>query len=781
MIAGMPHFRLMYWIAGGLLTAAALPAQVLPPPSISGLNPVSVTAGSPGFVLTVTGSNFRTGAFTSWNGVTLPTNVVSGNLLTATVSPSLLTSPGFATITVTNVDGTQSGGLSFPVTSPLLSIDISSVPAGTVGIPYTANLAATGGAAPYSWSLLSPLPSGLTLSSAGIISGTPSATGTFSFMVRAADVNQVFATKTLSITIAGPAFSITTPSQLAAAVSGQTYSQTLSASGGVLPYRWSVGAGLPAGLVLTSSTGVISGTPSSAGTFNFTVQVTDANQSSSTRAFVLTVSATALTITTGTPLFSGTVGVPYAQTFNATGGVAPYRWAITGGSAGNLILDPSLGTLQGTPQTAGTFSFTVQVTDNTGNRAVQSYSVVISPPALTIPNGSTLPDGSVGVPYTQTFSVSGGAAPYTWSLTGAGVPGLRFDPNSAVLSGTPTTAGAFSFSLTARDTAGASAAKSFTVAIAAGALKISTPAQLPDAALGSSYSQTVAASGGVAPYTWVANGLPDGLTLDANTGVISGVATAAGAFSFTIRVTDNTRAAFIDLFRINVKVPQAPSITISGLPATAKPADQLPLRLALDSSFPAALNGRAILSFAPDSGGGDSTIQFASGGRSAAFTIESGATEAVTSVPLAIQTGTVAGTITVSLELQAGGLDITPTLAPSVTIRIERAAPVIQSARLIRTANGLSVQITGYSTAREVTQASFTFAASSGQTLQNSQVSVSVEDVFSKWFQDPASSQYGSQFIFTQPFTIQGDASAVTPQSVTLTNRVGTTTANVTP
>ena len=79
-----------------------------------------------------------------------------------------------------------------------------------------------------------------------------------------------------------------------------------------------------------------------------------------------------------------------------------------------------------------------------------------------------------------------------------------------------------------------------------------------------------------------------------------------------------------------------------------------------------------------------------------------------------------------------------------------------------------------------MTQATYTFSAASGQTLQVSQVVIPLETVFGSWFQSPANVRYGSQFILTQPFTIQGDANAVTPQTVTFTNRVGSTTVNVT-
>jgi hypothetical protein len=98
---------------------------------------------------------------------------------------------------------------------------------------------------------------------------------------------------------------------------------------------------------------------------------------------------------------------------------------------------------------------------------------------------------------------------------------------------------------------------------------------------------------------------------------------------------------------------------------------------------------------------------------------------------------------------------------------------------MVRTSNGITVEITGFSTAREITEVSVTFAAAGGQTLQTATVTVPVANVFNAWFQDPAASQYGSQFFFSQPFTVMGDASVVTAQTVKLTNRVGSVTAEV--
>jgi hypothetical protein len=203
------------------------------------------------------------------------------------------------------------------------------------------------------------------------------------------------------------------------------------------------------------------------------------------------------------------------------------------------------------------------------------------------------------------------------------------------------------------------------------------------------------------------------------------------------------------------------------------------LRLETDSVYPAPINGQAILSFSPDTGPADRTIQFSTGGTTATFDIPTGSTSA--SGPLAIQTGTVSGTITITLRLEAGGIDITPSPAPTITSQVARAAPVIRSVQVNRNGSTINIVVTGYSTAREVTQARFAFNAASGQTLAPSASTITVDtnSLFGNWFQDPANSQFGSVFIFTQPFAVQGDATAVTPATVTLTNRIGSADSTI--
>ena len=185
-----------------------------------------------------------------------------------------------------------------PPPPPALTITTTSLPGGTVGQPYSQPVTATGGAPPYSWSVISgSLPPGLTLSTSGTpsatLSGAPTTQGTYNFTVQATDSAAGTDTQALSITIAAaPALTITTTS-LPGGTVGQPYSQSVTATGGTTPYSWSVVSGsLPPGLALSPTgtpSATLSGTPTTEGTYNFTVQVTDNVAATDTQALSITV------------------------------------------------------------------------------------------------------------------------------------------------------------------------------------------------------------------------------------------------------------------------------------------------------------------------------------------------------------------------------------------------------------------------------------------------------------------------------------------------------------
>ena len=163
-------------------------------------------------------------------------------------------------------------------------------------------------------------------------------------------------------------------------------------------------------------------------------------------------------------------------------------------------------------------------------------------PFITV-NPASLPNGVVGSPYSETVTGSGGAAPYTFAVTSGALPnGIVLDGVTGDLTGSPTTPGTFTFTITATDANGCQGNRAYTIVIAAANCPAITlaPTTLPSGTAGFFYSQAIVASGGAAPYTYsVASGaLPNGLTINGTTGVISGNPTTPGLFNFTIQAAD---------------------------------------------------------------------------------------------------------------------------------------------------------------------------------------------------------------------------------------------------
>jgi hypothetical protein len=140
---------------------------------------------------------------------------------------------------------------------------------------------------------------------------------------------------------------------------------------------------------------------------------------------------------------------------------------------------------------------------------------------------------------------------------------------------------------------------------------------------------------------------------------------------------------------------------------------------------------------------------------------------------LAIQTGTVAGTITITAQLLAGTQDITLNPAPSTTIVIPSMAPVITKVSASTSAGGFTISVVGYATSRQVTQAVLQFTPAAGTTLSSTTFTIPTTSLFTTWYGSTAAAPYGSQFTLTQPFTVSGSTSAVASVSVTLSNSQG--------
>lgn len=335
------------------------------------------------------------------------------------------------------------------------------------------------------------LPPGLAMparsGSGTVITGNPARAGTFNFTVKATDGNL---TSTLAyqitVTVQGPpdqllcsaangSFLISGACVLPDAVLGQPYQGHLPTShnaGGTVSI---VAGSLPPGLSLPATFGasgdVVGGTVTqplgSYNTYNFTVQGTGDQGQPLYQAYQISVDPdqllTVVLPSSGSTLGPGMVGGAYAQNFFLGGGAAPYTWAVASGKLPpGLTLqtfgDPTDASneLAGTPTTAGTFTFTMRVSDYHGQQATQQFSLTVDPP-LQI-STTPLAAGTVGVPYSRDLIAQGGAPPYSWFVVTSInelPPGLTLGATppdfNNVLTGTPTQAGTFSFAMQVQD------------------------------------------------------------------------------------------------------------------------------------------------------------------------------------------------------------------------------------------------------------------------------------------------------------------------------------------
>ncbi len=347
--------------AGGLL-AVATPALPATTAGLAYSQSLQASGGTPPYTWRLVAGDLPAGV-----SLDPATGVVSG-------SPS---GSGTAAFTVRLEDGIGASvtkTLALPVNAAP-TITTSSLPGGTVGVGYGAELSGTGGTTPYAWILTSgALPPGLMLNAnTGLISGTPTASGAFAVTARVADAAGASVTRAFTIAVTTPLMVFVIPQ--AEWTVGQPYTLTLRATGGTPPYAWRLAGGaLPAGLALNPTTGAVAGSPTVAGRFEFTVQVTDAASATATKPLAL--AARVAPIVTSASLARGRVGVAYRRRLGRIGGTAPLAWSVTGGELpGGLALDATTGDLAGTPSDAGEYTFTVRVADAAGASASRQITM----------------------------------------------------------------------------------------------------------------------------------------------------------------------------------------------------------------------------------------------------------------------------------------------------------------------------------------------------------------------------------------------------------------------
>jgi hypothetical protein len=610
------------------------------------------------------------------NGVSVAvvSGVISGTANTATTTTD---NHYNFTITVKDSVGNSLGrGMSMPVSAmqlwlggaPLNLGTNRNLPNATVNLAYSQQISVVGGTAPYTFSVatLNALPNTLTLSSTGLISGTPNGSnfnGRFTITVIDAANHYMtarLALKILPLTPVPLAFSTTT---LGGSYVGSGYDWGVYATGGLPPYTFDVDPAtpLPAGVVLIQGSDHSPGdwdpdpadlrervqTP---GIYTFNLRVTDSAGNRASHAFSLDVAPLSTFYifspgATGSGVLGNAVlGTPYAQYLIPLGGTPPYT--ITPISVPNGLTIDNSGLLSGTPQEAGiTMPLTFTLGDagthpfaSPGNISIASstnpgltlsggdFGVVSvgsqfasglsasgsaqNPPVFTVSlvsgalppgmklltgndfnnNGNTalaaqlagIPStpgvytfvyrvvdgqgqvgqrqiklrvsgmtivntafaaGTVGVPYTQTIDVRDGTPPYTFSLpSGSLPPGLSLNPSNGTITGTPTSTNSIGITIQVQDSAGDILQRGFTLNLYA--IQITGPDVLPNGIFNEPYSYifNVTPSGS---YTFTASGLPSGLTLDSNIGLLSGTLAVNGTFVFTITAYNNATAAVV--------------------------------------------------------------------------------------------------------------------------------------------------------------------------------------------------------------------------------------------
>ncbi|WP_426289361.1 putative Ig domain-containing protein [Ensifer adhaerens] len=619
--AGRGHFALLFCFLTVLSLAAMAPVSSAQAGLCGTTQNVTVQSGGTS-VITCSEWGFIQPAVTnpSHGSLTfgMPTNT---NALIYTNNGDGATSDSFVVY-----DESPSSPVTFNVTvapsSSPLTVTPANLPTPVIGVAYIQTLNTTGGTGPYTYALSggTTLPPGLTLSAAGVISGTPTGSGPYNFIVRVTDSTTPTAhtyDKSYNPTIAAPVIDVT-PDSLPDGGVGAAYSVHFSASGGTPPYTYTLDVGtLPTGLSLSTS-GQLSGAPTTAGSFNFKIKIQDSTTISTggvhfvAQNFTTTINSfppVALSPASGA-LPAATVGSAYSQGISASGGAGAISYAVTAGSLpAGLALNTTTGAISGMPTAAaiGTANFTVTATAATSGSATANYSIAVSaPPVVLTPASNTaLSGGTVGVAYSNSsISATGGVGAITYSVSAGALPaGLTINPSTGAITGTPLpdAYGSAPFTVTATAANVGTDSKAYSITIAAPPVVL-TPAG--GALVGGDVNvvypgASISASGGLGTFTYTvtAGALPDGLSLS-SAGAIAGTPTAAGygTKNFTITATGSTAGSASAAYSIAISAPPM-TLTPAGGALTAATAGT-----AYSDMSIAAVNGLGTVTYSLASG-----------------------------------------------------------------------------------------------------------------------------------------------------------------------------------
>jgi large repetitive protein len=591
------------------------------------------------------------------------TAAASGINITYTPTTGYFGTDSF-TYTATDGAGTSApAAILLTISSPTISVTPVTLASGTVGTPYSQSLTASGGQIPYSFltTLASgSLPAGLSLSSAGVISGTPTAAGNFTFTVTGTDssttTHAVFTSATLSLTIVPAPSTITsvnpamgsviggtsvtisgssfitgttltfggiaagniniinattltamTPSHAIGVVDivvnngygsqtlshGFTYTPILTAnqkiastaltqnyaatpftpvagSGGAGSLVYSVSPGLPTGLSMAASNGIVTGTPTVTITARtYTVTVTDSNNVTATAVFTLTVNPEVMsTQNIASKILTQNYATPSFLPVTGSGGTGTLAYSISPNLPAGLVFSTSVGGITGTPTAASTTAtYTVTVTDANGAAAKANFSLTVNSTVIASQSVASiaLTQNHVALPVIP-ITGTGGTQPLTYSISPNLAAGLNFDSGTGTITGTPNvTNTAVSYAVTVTDSNGATAAATFNLTVngAVVANQTEASASLVVAQVATAFAP-VKGTGGTGSLTYsVLPTLPPGLNMASETGTITGTPGVVSAGSnYAVTVADSNGAAATAIFSLAV-VTEAPTITFT--------------------------------------------------------------------------------------------------------------------------------------------------------------------------------------------------------------------------
>ncbi|HMZ20536.1 MAG TPA: putative Ig domain-containing protein [Blastocatellia bacterium] len=360
------------------------------------------------------------------------------------------TQAGSFAFTVTAAVGGCSGARGFTLVIGCPTITLPALSAATAGVSYTGSVAASPGG-DYVYSLLSGnLPAGMTLNPAtGALTGSAAVTGTYNFTAKALAANRCSGSQSYSLAVVCPTVTL---SALNAPALNVAYSQAVTALPAGGNYSFAVVLGvLPAGLSLNPASGLLSGTPNLAGTYNFTIAAAGFGGCAGNREYSFVIGGAGCpAISLPGSLPAGSVGQLYTQTVTASP-VGTYSYAVaTGSLPPGVTLFGSQGSLYGYPTAPGSYSFTIRATGANNCAASQSYSVNIGLGMLP----ESLPQAVVGQAYRQTLTAPGAQGETWFTVVAGALPAEMTLSREGVLSGTPKQPGTHAFTVQAGDSAG---------------------------------------------------------------------------------------------------------------------------------------------------------------------------------------------------------------------------------------------------------------------------------------------------------------------------------------